>query len=77
MKLPSNLLEEIAFNTRPKMEKRMLIVMNTSTTEERLSQPLQTNNIQFEIAMTFLTGYSGIFNITNKKNEFHFCKINY
>ena len=66
MELPSKLLETIAFNTRPKIEEHMLIVMNDSIHEENLSQPLQTNNKQFKIAITFLTGYNGIFNITGK-----------
>ena len=39
MELPSNLLEQIAFNTRHKMEKHMSIVMERSTYEEQLSQP--------------------------------------
>ena len=42
--LPSKILEQIAFNTRPKIEEHMLIVMDKSTHEEHLSQPLQTNN---------------------------------
>ena len=67
MELPSKLLETIAFNTRPKIEEHMLIVMNNSSThEENLQIPLQTNNKQFKIAVTFLTGYNGIFNITIK-----------
>ena len=44
MELPSNLLEQIAFNTRPKIEEHMLFIMDKSTHEEYLSQPLQTNN---------------------------------
>ena len=72
MELPSKLLETIAFNTRPKIEEHMLIVMNDSIHEENLSQPLQTNNKQFKIAITFLTGYNGIFNITGKNNKFYF-----
>ena len=65
MELTSKLLEEIAFNTRPKIEEHMLIVMNKSTHEEHLSQPLQTNNKQFKIAVTFLTAYNGIFIVNN------------
>ena len=42
MELPSKLLEQIAYNTRPKIEEHMLIVMDKSTHEEHLSQPLQT-----------------------------------
>ena len=48
--------------------------MDKSTHEEHLSQSLQTNNKQFKIAVTFLTGYNGIFNVTNLSNKFHFKK---
>ena len=48
--------------------------MNKSTHEEHLAQPLQTNNKQFKIAVTFLTGYNGIFNVTNSNNKFCFAK---
>ena len=48
--------------------------MDKTTHEEHLLQPLQTNNKQFEIAVTFLTGYNGIFNVTNTKNKFYFIK---
>ena len=74
MELPSTLLEQIAFNTRPKIEEHMLIIMDKSTHEEHLSQPLQTNNKQFKIAITFLTGYNGIFNVTKENNKFYFKK---
>ena len=70
MELPSKLLEQIAFNTRPKIEEHMLIAMDKSTHEEHLSQPLQTKNKQIKIAVTFLTAYSGIFNITNKNIKY-------
>ena len=39
MELPSKLLEQIAFNTRPKIEEHMLIVRGKST-HENLFQPL-------------------------------------
>ena len=74
MELPSKLLEQIAFNTRPKIEEHMLIVMDRSTHEEHLSQSLQTNNKQFEITVTFLTGYNGILNVTNSKKSFYLKK---
>ena len=74
MELPSKLLEQIAFNTRPKIEEQMLIVMDKSTHEEHLFQPIQTNNKQFKLAVTFLTGYNGIFNVTNENNKFYFIK---
>ena len=34
MELPGKLLEQISFNTRPKIEEHMLIVMDKSTHEE-------------------------------------------
>ena len=43
MELPSKVLEQIDFNTRPKIEEHFLIVMDKSSHEEHLSQPLQTN----------------------------------
>ena len=52
----------------------MLIVMDKSTHEEHLSQPLQTNNKHFKIAVTFLGGYNDIFNVTSKNNKFSFIK---
>ena len=74
MELPSKLSEQIAYNTRPKREEHMLIFMDKSTHEEHLFQPLQTNNKQYKIAITFLTGYNGIFNVTISKNKFYFKK---
>ena len=72
MELPSKLLEQIAYNTRSKIEEHMLIVMDKSTHEEHLSQPLQTNNKQFKIAITFLSAFNGTFNVTNRNNKFYF-----
>ena len=74
MKLPSKLLEQKAFNTRPKLEEHMLIVMDKSTHEEHLSQPLQKSNKQFKKALTFLSAYNGIFNVTSSNNKFYFKK---
>ena len=74
MELPSKSIEPIAFNTRPKIEEHVLVIMDKSTHEEHLSQPLQTNNKQYKIAVTFLTGYNGIFNVTEKNNKFYFKK---
>ena len=48
--------------------------MDKSIHEEYLIHSLQTNNKQFKIAVTFLTAYNGIFNVTNKKNKFYFLK---
>ena len=74
MELSSKIIEQVAFNIRPKIEDQMLIVMDTSTHEEHLHQPLQTNIKQFKIAVAFLTGYIGIFNVTNKNYKFYFRK---
>ena len=74
MNLTSKLLEQLAFITRPKIEEHMLIVMDKSTHTEHLYEPLQTNNKQFEIAVTFLSVYNGMFNITIKNNIFYFSK---
>ena len=63
--------EQIAFNSRLKLEEHMLKVMDRSTHEEHLSQPLQTKNEQFKIAVTFLTGCNGIFKVTKKNGKFH------
>ena len=70
----SKILEQIAFNTRPKVKEHMLIVMDKSTHEELLFQTPQTNNKQFKIAVTFLSGYNGIFNVTNSNKKFYFKK---
>ena len=74
MELSSKLLEQIAYITRPKIEQHTLIIMNKSTHKEHLFQPLQTNNKQFKIAVTFLTGYNGIFNVRNLNYKFYFKK---
>ena len=74
MELPTKLLEQIAFITRPKIEEHMLIVVDKSTHEEHLAQPLQIDNKQFKIAVTLLTAYNGVFNVTNSNNTFYFIK---
>ena len=67
MELPSNILEQIAFNTRSRIDEHILIVMDKSTRQEHLSQPLQTNNNQFKLAVTFSTCFNGIFQVPDKK----------
>ena len=74
MELPSKLLEQIAFNTRPKIEEHMLIIMDKRTHEQHLFQSLQTNNKHSKIAITFLSAYNGIFNVTNSSNKLYFFK---
>ena len=70
MELPS-IIKQKALNTRAKIEDHMLIVMDKPIDEEHLSQPLQFNK-QFKLAVIFLTGYIGIFNVTTKDNKFYF-----
>ena len=72
MELSNKTLDQIAFNTRAKIEEHMLIVMDKSIHELTLDEQLQTNNKQFKIAITFLTGYNGIFNITDANNKFYY-----
>ena len=43
MELPSKLLHQLAFNTRLKLKEDMLINMEKSVNEDKLSQPQQTN----------------------------------
>ena len=72
MELSNETLDQIAFNTRAKIEEHMLIVMDKSIHELFLDESLQTNKKQFKIAITFLTGYNGIFNITEANNKFYY-----
>ena len=74
MDLHSKILEQIAYNTRPKIEEHMLINMDKNTHEEHLYQPVQTNNKHFKIAVTYLSAYNGIFNVSNRNNKFYFRK---
>ena len=74
MELPSKPLEQGAFNTGPKIKEHMLIFLDKSTHEEHLSQPLQSNTKHFKIAITFLTGYNGIFSV--RKSNINFFSRN-
>ena len=74
MELPSKILDKIAFNTRPENEEHMLIVMNKTNHGEHVSIPLQTNNKQFKIGITFLTGQNGTFNVPNSNNKLHIAE---
>ena len=67
-------MEQIAYNSSSKIGEHILVVIDKSTHEEHLCQPLQTNNKQFEIAVNFLSGYNGTFNVTNTNNKFYFEK---
>ena len=70
MELPTKILEQIAFITKPKNGEHVLVVMDKFTHEEHLSQPLQTSNKQLKKAVLIFTGYFGIFNVTDKKISF-------
>ena len=48
--------------------------MNKSAHEEYLSQPIQTNSKQLELAVTFLTGYNGKLNLKKSNNKLNFIK---
>ena len=48
--------------------------MDNSIHEDYLAHPLKPKNKELEIAVPFLTGYNGIFNIKNKNIKFHFTK---
>ena len=74
MELPRKLFEQLAFNTRPNLGEHMLIIMDKSTHEQHLSQPLQTNNKQFKLAVTFLSACNRLFNVTNSNDKFYFKK---
>ena len=74
MELLSKLSEQIALSSRPNLEGHMLVVMDKSIHEEHSSQPLQTNDKQYKIAVTFSNGYNGIFKVTSKNNNFYFAK---
>ena len=43
--------------------------------EENLTQPLQTKSQQYKVAVTFLAGYNGIFNVTNKIRKLIFKSV--
>ena len=74
MELPSKLSEQIVFNTALKFEEQILIVMEKSTHEEKLSEPLHTKCKQFKIAVTFLTVYNGTFNVTFRNDKFYLTR---
>ena len=48
----------------------MPIIHGKPTHKEHLSQPLQTRNIQYKIAVTFLSDYIRSFNVTDKTIAF-------
>ena len=75
MELPGKIFEVIAYNTRPKLEEHMFIVMGKSTQEDHISQPLQTNIKQFKLVVTFQSGYNGKLNARNKSTKINFISL--
>ena len=65
-------MEKKAFNTRHNVEKHMLIVMDVSIHEQNSCEPKQAKKGQLKLAVAFLPDYKGIFNVTNKNNNFIF-----
>ena len=61
---------------RPEMGELVLFVLDKSTREGILSQPLQTHKKHFEVTINFLTGYDGIFIVTNGNNKFYLTTAN-
>ena len=53
----------------------MLIDKDESKFKKRLSQPLQIIIKQFQLAITFLTGCIGIFNVTDKRIKIFIISI--
>ena len=72
METLSKLLEQIASKTKSKIKEHVLFLIDKSTLEEHLSQPLLTNIKQFKLGVTFLTCYNGLFNATDKNKKLYF-----
>ena len=53
MELANKLLDQNAFNTRPKIEEQLLIVMDKSIHEENSAQPLQTKKNSVKSVLLF------------------------
>ena len=53
----------------------MLIVLDRPAVEEKISQVVRANQNQFKFAVTFLTGYNGIFIGTAKSNKLIFISV--
>ena len=84
MELPSKILEQISFNTRSRIEEHMLVVVDKSTHEQHLSQPLQTNIKQFKLQSRFHLGtmaclmlQTKIIIFISKKNKLQMKLIKY
>ena len=77
MELPSMLSTKVASNTRPKIEKHLVFVLDKSSPEEHFSQPLQTNIRPFKNAVTLLCNYNGMLNVKDKNINFYFTTSNH
>ena len=76
MELPSKLLEHNACKTRPKEEEHLLIAMDTLSIEKHKFHTLQPNQKQIKTAVTFWTGFNGIFDLTSTNTKFFCAKSN-
>ena len=47
----------------------MFLVVDKSTQEDKLSQPLQTNDKQFKLAVGLVTGFNDVYNFTSQKRK--------
>ena len=57
-----------------KIEEHMVNVMGKAIYEEGLTQRIEIHNKQLKSAVTMLSGYNGIFIVTNKNDKFYFPK---
>ena len=73
-RITSKILEQNAFNTGPKNEQHMLMVMDKSVHEEHSFQPLKTNIKQFKVDIFSLTADIELIIVTNSINKIYFGK---
>ena len=70
MKLPSKIVEQLGFNKKPKTEEHVLFALEKSTYEKQIYQPLENNNKQVKISVTFLTSFDSISNVIDRNSSF-------
>ena len=67
MELPSKTLVKKVLNARPEIEENLLIVLDKSIDEKTLALPLQTNNKQSKVAVTFFNWFQWYFQFYKQK----------
>ena len=67
MKLPNKLFSKNSVKDEIQNGTANVDCDDKSILEEHLSQACQSNYKRFDIAISFLTGYNGMFNVTRKK----------